>query len=107
MGATTSPPHLYIISEYCERGTLQQIIRYFLNSVLTKNRNKEIKLGIIKRVKMLLDAAKGMLYLHSFEPPILHRDLKSANLLVISKFGNSHFLKRLINIGLLKYLILE
>ncbi len=29
-----------------------------------------------------LDAAKGMLYLHSRSPPILHRDLKSPNLLV-------------------------
>lgn len=31
---------------------------------------------------MALDAAKGMLYLHISQPPILHRDLKSANLLV-------------------------
>ncbi|KAJ4460243.1 putative protein tyrosine kinase [Paratrimastix pyriformis] len=27
-------------------------------------------------------AARGILYLHSFQPPIIHRDLKSANLLV-------------------------
>jgi len=31
---------------------------------------------------MALDAAKGMLYLHSCSPPIIHRDLKSPNLLV-------------------------
>lgn len=31
---------------------------------------------------MALGAAKGMLYLHTRQPPILHRDLKSANLLV-------------------------
>jgi len=30
-----------------------------------------------------LDAALGMLYLHSLSPPILHRDLKSLNLLVV------------------------
>lgn len=29
-----------------------------------------------------LDAAKGMLYLHTRVPPVVHRDLKSANLLV-------------------------
>jgi serine/threonine protein kinase len=29
-----------------------------------------------------LDAARGMLYLHTRQPPIAHRDLKSANLLV-------------------------
>ena len=36
----------------------------------------------VKRLNMALDAAKGMLYLHMCQPPILHRDLKSANLLV-------------------------
>ena len=30
------------------------------------------------------DAAKGMLYLHTRQPPVAHRDLKSANLLVDS-----------------------
>lgn len=35
-----------------------------------------------KRLNMALDAAKGMLYLHSRSPTVLHRDLKSANLLV-------------------------
>ena len=35
-----------------------------------------------KRLGMALDAAKGMLYLHSHRPLIIHRDLKSPNLLV-------------------------
>ena len=34
-----------------------------------------------------LDAAKGMLYLHSCSPPIIHRDLKSPNLLVDKAFS--------------------
>ena len=31
---------------------------------------------------MVLDAAKGMQYLHSCSPPLIHRDLKTPNLLV-------------------------
>ena len=34
------------------------------------------------RLQMALDAARGMLYLHTYKPPIVHRDLKSPNLLV-------------------------
>ena len=33
-----------------------------------------------------LDAARGMWYLHSRNPPIIHRDLKTANLLVDADF---------------------
>ncbi len=40
------------------------------------------QLDWVRRINMALDAAKGMLYLHMCQPPILHRDLKSANLLV-------------------------
>lgn len=40
------------------------------------------QLDWVRRINMALDAAKGMLYLHMCHPPILHRDLKSANLLV-------------------------
>jgi serine/threonine protein kinase len=30
----------------------------------------------------MLGAARGMLYLHDSRPPVIHRDLKSPNLLV-------------------------
>ena len=40
------------------------------------------QLDWVRRINMALDAAKGMLYLHMCQPPVLHRDLKSANLLV-------------------------
>ncbi|CAN6457161.1 unnamed protein product [Victoria cruziana] len=35
-----------------------------------------------KRLKMAFDVAKGMNYLHTSHPTIVHRDLKSPNLLV-------------------------
>ncbi|RZC87358.1 hypothetical protein C5167_031285, partial [Papaver somniferum] len=40
------------------------------------------KLDCRRRVLMALDIARGMNYLHLCNPPIVHRDLKSSNLLV-------------------------
>lgn len=88
MGATVKPPHLYMVTEYCERGNLQSIIR-----------DKRQKLSAKKTTRLALDAARGMLYLHKSTPPILHRDYKSANLLVdrnwtvkVGDFGMSRVL---------------
>ena len=44
------------------------------------------RLTWVRLLSLALDAAKGMLYLHSRSPPIAHRDLKSANLLVDSQW---------------------
>lgn len=38
---------------------------------------------------MAQDVSRGMAYLHGFSPPILHRDIKSTNLLV----GDGHCIK--------------
>ena len=38
------------------------------------------------KLQLALDAAEGMLYLHSREPPVIHRDLKTSNLLVNASF---------------------
>ncbi|CAH2054780.1 unnamed protein product [Thlaspi arvense] len=71
MGAVTSPPRLCIVSEFLPRGSLFHLLR--------KSRSK---LDWRRRIHMALDIAHGMNYLHSCIPPIVHRDLKSANLLV-------------------------
>ena len=44
----------------------------------------EFELPVAKLAPMALDIGRGMAYLHSREPPVLHRDLKSANILVDS-----------------------
>ncbi|XP_050372535.1 serine/threonine-protein kinase EDR1-like isoform X3 [Argentina anserina] len=71
MGAVTSPERLCIVTEFLPRGSLYQILQ----------RNSS-KLDWRRRVNMAMDIAWGMNYLHHFNPPIIHRDLKSSNLLV-------------------------
>ncbi|CAN4106276.1 unnamed protein product [Withania somnifera] len=71
MGAVTSPQRLCIVTEFLPRGSLFRLLQ----------RNAS-KLEWRRRIHMALDIARGMNYLHHFNPPIVHRDLKSSNLLV-------------------------
>ncbi|KAG6489677.1 hypothetical protein ZIOFF_050953 [Zingiber officinale] len=71
MGAVTRPPNLSIVSEFLPRGSLYRIL-HRPNCQIDEN----------LRIKMALDVAKGMNCLHTSIPTIVHRDLKSPNLLV-------------------------
>ena len=75
LGVCLEPP--CIVTEYCARGSLTDVLRGAKTSP-----QKASMLDWSKRLNMALDAAKGMLYLHNHAPPIVHRDLKSPNLLV-------------------------
>ena len=60
------PPAM--ITEYCARGSL--------NDVLKRGRTTPAlaqQLDWPRRLNMALDAAKGMFYLHSCSPPVIHR----------------------------------
>ncbi|XP_022725738.1 probable serine/threonine-protein kinase SIS8 isoform X2 [Durio zibethinus] len=71
MGAVTRPLNLSIVTEFLPRGSLYRLI-HRPNNQLDERR----------RLRMALDAARGMNYLHNCTPVIVHRDLKSPNLLV-------------------------
>ncbi|KAL4855140.1 Glutamate synthase [NADH] [Chlorella vulgaris] len=74
-GVCRTPPCL--LTEYCSHGSLCSVlIKAKSDPQLAKQLNWQ------RCLKMALDAALGMLYLHSCKPPLLHRDLKSPNLLV-------------------------
>ncbi|OVA08444.1 Protein kinase domain [Macleaya cordata] len=71
MGAVTRPPNLSILTEFLPRGSLYRLLH-----------RPNIHLDEKRRLRMALDVAKGMNYLHTSHPTIVHRDLKSPNLLV-------------------------
>jgi hypothetical protein len=62
---------LCLITEYCARGNLHDILI-----------DGAIELDWPRRLSIALGAAKGMAYLHSASPPLLHRDLKSQNIFI-------------------------
>ncbi|OQR92389.1 protein kinase [Achlya hypogyna] len=84
LGACIDPPNRCLVVELLPRGSLWGVLR------TSRSIDELMRIGFIN------DTAKGMSYLHNFQPPILHRDLKSPNLLVdrnyaikISDFGLS------------------
>jgi len=77
MGACTRLPDLCIVTEFLPRGSLWDVL----------HTQPPVPLEWRHIVKMATDVARGMSYLHSAKPPILHRDLKSANLLVDENFN--------------------
>ncbi|XP_021891279.1 serine/threonine-protein kinase EDR1-like isoform X3 [Carica papaya] len=86
MGAVTRPPNLSIISEFLPSRSLYRILHCAHCQIDEK-----------RRIKMALDVARGMNCLHTSIPTIVHRDLKSPNLLVdknwtvkVCDFGLSH-----------------
>ncbi|GAB2300683.1 copper transport protein ctr1 [Dionaea muscipula] len=77
MGAVTQPPNLSIVTEYLSRGSLFRLLhRPGVRELLDEKR----------RLNMAYDVVKGMNYLHRRKPPVVHRDLKSPNLLVDKKY---------------------
>ncbi|KAM3224792.1 hypothetical protein ACQJBY_057886 [Aegilops geniculata] len=71
MGAVASQERLCIVTEFLPRGSLFRLLQSNIG-----------KLDPRRRVNMAIDIARGMNYLHSSIPTVVHRDLKSPNLLV-------------------------
>ena len=86
MGACTIGPQYFIVSEFCDNGNLFEYLHII----------KDNKLNYDDARRIALEIAYGMNYLHGFRPPILHRDLKSMNVLLdrnttvkLADFGNT------------------
>ncbi|RLN10180.1 hypothetical protein BBJ28_00007241 [Nothophytophthora sp. Chile5] len=88
-GLCVVPPSISLIFEFCEYGGLDVTLR----------ENPEIW-TLAAKLKAWLDACRAVAYLHSFSPPLLHRDIKTDNFLVgqdfllkLADFGEANLLR--------------
>ncbi|XP_062510056.1 uncharacterized protein LOC134186156 isoform X1 [Corticium candelabrum] len=70
-GKTSPQAQPFLVVEFAHRGSL----RHVLDDV-------SIEIDQNRKIDFALDASKGMEFLHKLNPPRIHRDLKSENLLV-------------------------
>ena len=72
LGVCMLPPA--VVTELLPRGSLSEVVHQAAQS---GGAELAAQLTWRRRLSMALDAARGMLYLHSRQPAILHRDLKA------------------------------
>ena len=70
LGANMQPPHMFFAMELCT------------SSLYNELHVRRVRYSIQELLAFARDAASAMQYLHSRSPPIIHRDLKSLNLLL-------------------------
>ncbi len=73
MGFVHEPRRLWIVTEYCSRGSLRDVLD-----------DDRIRLTHARILKFALGAARGLAYLHGQQPTVLHRDMKPSNMLISS-----------------------
>eukprot|EP01102_Stenamoeba_stenopodia_P016126 TRINITY_DN5595_c0_g6_i1.p1 TRINITY_DN5595_c0_g6~~TRINITY_DN5595_c0_g6_i1.p1 ORF type:complete len:554 (+),score=108.01 TRINITY_DN5595_c0_g6_i1:3-1664(+) len=77
LAACIEPTHYCILTEFMENGNLHE----FLNNPI-----HSVALTWKLRLSLAEDMTKGLAYLHLCTPPIVHRDIKSLNVLVDSAY---------------------
>ena len=74
-GCSLTAQAIWIVSELCSLGSLRQLLD-----------DRERTLPMDVRLNIAVQVAEGMSYLHTQDPPIIHRDLKSHNIFVHETF---------------------
>jgi len=75
-----SHPNIVALRGVCNRPLA--LVLEFMNAGTLHGLYSSVQLGWHTKIQLLLDVAQGMAYLHSLNPPTIHRDLKCLNVLV-------------------------
>ncbi|OQR88498.1 kinase, partial [Thraustotheca clavata] len=71
--AWSRPTDIMLVTEFMDAGDLRNFL--YSNQVMQWN----------QKIQIALDIAEGLVYLHTLDPRVIHRDLKSRNVLLNSK----------------------
>lgn len=71
IGACLEIPNLCLVTEYMPGGSLHHLLHV-----------RKLRLPLLHCTNMCLQLADGVMYLHSHEPVVVHRDLKSLNVVL-------------------------
>eukprot|EP00727_Mastigamoeba_balamuthi_P013404 m51a1_g8687 putative pas domain-containing protein tyrosine kinase (1191) ;mRNA; r:15840-20269 len=71
LGFCETPSEIMVVTEYLEGGTLADYIKRFKGST-----------SVFSLISMAFDVLKGIAYLHSCKPPIVHGSINKNNLLI-------------------------
>jgi len=74
MGCVCEDTMVAIVTEYFDRGSLFDLIH-----------REHVTFRMMEIVRVGIEVAQGLNYLHGCDPPIIHRDLKSGNVLMDSQ----------------------
>jgi serine/threonine protein kinase len=78
LGFCSNPSHLFLVYEYLEKGSLSSILR---------NEYEAKKLDWSSRVRIVKGVAHALSYMHhDCNPPIVHRDISSNNILLDEEY---------------------
>uniref|UniRef100_A0A0D6QRD8 Protein kinase domain-containing protein n=1 Tax=Araucaria cunninghamii TaxID=56994 RepID=A0A0D6QRD8_ARACU len=97
LGLCASEGRWYLVYEYADNGSLDEVLRVGAG-VEPRSRTSSFVLSWRQRIQIALDIANGLHYLHSYaNPPYVHKDIKSSNILL-----DGNFRVKIANFGLAK-----
>lgn len=89
LGQLSHPNLVKLIGYCCEDDHRLLVYEYMASACLEKHlfRRMSSTLTWLRRIKIALDAAKGLAFLHGLERQIIYRDFKTSNILLDSNFN--------------------